>query len=177
MGAADAAAGLLLGLPELLDDSPVANSDCTSPCQPPLGYLFAQVLWVAFLQTRLPVPPLATVLTPLLAQLFPQSLIRYWVSITGYTCSQLLLAVLPCPWLSGICAVVEVVPGGTPFHLDGCWCRIVDFVWSFSPGLVPLSPEHPQVHLVTWLHPPWWFVLWLWNSVSLLLEYKLVYGS
>lgn len=40
-------------------------------------------------------------------------------------------------------AVVEVVPGGTPFHLDGSWSCIGDFVCSFSSGLVPLSPEHP----------------------------------
>ena len=44
-----------------------------------------------------------------------------------------------CSWL-GFCAVVEMMPRGTSFHLVGCWCCVGDFVWSFSPGLVPLSP-------------------------------------
>ncbi|KAK0147552.1 P-selectin [Merluccius polli] len=83
-------------------------------------------------------------------------LVLGWSFSAGCTCSQLLLELLPRPWLSIFSAVVEVVPGGTPFHLDDCWCRIGDFVWSFSPGLVPVSPEHPQVQLVIWLHPPWW---------------------
>ena len=66
-------------------------------------------------------------------------LILGWSVSAGYTCTQLLLVVLPRPWLSGFGAVVEVVPGGTPFHLDGCWCRIGDLVLSFSPGLVQLG--------------------------------------
>ena len=44
-------------------------------------------------------------------------------------------------------AVVEMVPCGVPFHLG-------DFDCSFSPGLVSLSPEQPEINLVTRLHPP-----------------------
>ena len=43
----------------------------------------------------------------------------------------------------GCRAVVEMVPGGVPFHLGNCWCCSGDFDCSFSPGLVSLSPEHP----------------------------------
>ena len=77
-------------------------------------------------------------------------LVLGWSFSAGYTCTQLLLVLLPRPWLSGFWAVVVVVPGGTPFHLNDGWCHIGDFAWSFSPGLIPLSPEH----LVTWLPPP-----------------------
>ena len=114
---------------------------------------------------------LSIVMRLLLLGLFPG-----WLVCAGYTCTQLLLVVLPRLWLSGFGAVVEVVPGGTPFHLDGCWCHIGDLVWSFSPGLVPVSPEHLRYNWSSGSTP-------LGGSFSssgtlfLLLECELVYGS
>ncbi|CAL8370183.1 unnamed protein product [Gadus morhua 'NCC'] len=89
----------------------------------------------------------------------------------------LLLTVVSAFGLSSFCAVVEMIPRGTSFHLDGCWCCAGDFVWSFSSRLVPFPPEDSEIHVVTRLHPPWWFLLQLWNSAFLLLQNKPVYAS
>ena len=51
--------------------------------------------------------------------------------------------------------VDEMVPCATPSTWLAVGVALVTFDWSFSPGLVSLSPEHSEINLVTGLHLPW----------------------